>query len=203
MPNILFIDSVHPILEERLIQMGFVCEHDYTSSKTSIEERISNYIGIVIRSRFTIDKTFLDNAENLKFIARSGAGLENIDVAYAAQKNISVFNSPEGNKDAVGEHAIGMLLMLFNQLKQGDAQVRQGIWDREANRGIEFSGKTVGILGYGNMGEALAKKLVGFNCNVIAYDKYKKDFDGFFVDEVSLNELFEQTDILSLSLIHI
>ncbi|HEY9083966.1 MAG TPA: NAD(P)-dependent oxidoreductase [Vicingaceae bacterium] len=200
MPKILFIDTVHPILEERLIQMGFVCEHDYTSSKTSIEKSISDYFGIVIRSRFTINKSFLDKAINLKFIARSGAGLENIDVAYAAQKNISVFNSPEGNKDAVGEHAIGMLLMLFNQLKQGDAQVRQGIWDREANRGIELSGKTVGILGYGNMGEALAKKLVGFNCNVIAYDKYKKDFDGFFVDEVSLNELFEQTDILSIHL---
>ena len=200
MPNILFIDSVHPILEERLIQMGFVCDHDYTSSKTSIEERLSNYVGIVIRSRFTIDKTFLDNAENLKFIARSGAGLENIDVVYATQKNISVFNSPEGNKDAVGEHAIGMLLMLFNQLKQGDAQVRQGIWDREANRGIELSGKTVGILGYGNMGEALAKKLIGFDCKVIAYDKYKKDFSDLFVNEVSLNELFEQTDILSIHL---
>lgn len=200
MSKILFIDSVHPILEERLIQMGFVCEHDYTSSKISIEKRISDYFGIVIRSRFTINKSFLDKAINLKFIARSGAGLENIDVAFAAQKNISVFNSPEGNKDAVGEHAIGMLLMLFNKLKQGDAQVRQGIWDREANRGIELSGKTVGILGYGNMGEALAKKLIGFDCNVIAYDKYKKGFDGFFVTQVSLNELFEQTDILSIHL---
>ena len=200
MPKILFIDTVHPILEERLIQMGFVCEHDYTSSKTSIEKRISDYFGIVIRSRFTINKSFLDKAINLKFIARSGAGLENIDVAYAKQKNISVFNSPEGNRDAVGEHAIGMLLMLFNQLKQGDAQVRQGIWDRETNRGIELSGKTVGILGYGNMGEALAKKLVGFDCNVIAYDKYKKDFGGLFVNEVSLDELFEQTDILSIHL---
>src|SRR5690606_24254701 len=198
--KILFIDSVHPILEERLTQMEFACEHDYSSSKEMIETKITNYIGIVIRSRFTIDKSFLDKASKLKFIARSGAGLENIDIAYAAQKNIKVFNSPEGNKDAVGEHAIGMLLMLFNKLKQGDAQVRQGIWDREANRGIELSGKTVGILGYGNMGEALAKKLIGFNCKVIAYDKYKKDYSDDYTTEVSLEELFEQTDVLSIHL---
>lgn len=200
MHKILFIDSVHPILEERLTQMEFACEHDYSSSKEMIETKITNYIGIVIRSRFTIDKSFLDKASNLKFIARSGAGLENIDIAYAAQKNIKVFNSPEGNKDAVGEHAIGMLLMLFNKLKQGDAQVRQGIWDREANRGIELSGKTVGILGYGNMGEALAKKLIGFDCKVIAYDKYKKDYSDDYTTEVSLEELFEQTDVLSIHL---
>lgn len=200
MHKILFIDSVHPILEERLTQMEFACEHDYSSSKEMIETNIANYIGIVIRSRFTIDKSFLDKASKLKFIARSGAGLENIDIAYAAQKNIKVFNSPEGNKDAVGEHAIGMLLMLFNKLKQGDAQVRQGIWDREANRGIELSGKTVGILGYGNMGEALAKKLIGFDCKVIAYDKYKKDYSDDYTTEVSLEELFEQTDVLSIHL---
>jgi len=202
--KILFLDTVHPILEERLIQMGFVCEHDYTSSKEMIEEKIINYIGIVIRSRFTIDKLFLDKATNLKFIARSGAGLENIAVAYAEKNNVKVFNSPEGNKDAVGEHAIGMLLMLFNKLKQCDAQVRQGIWDREANRGIELAGKTVGIIGYGNMGSALAKKLMGFDCKVIAYDKYKvrsqKSEVRSWVDEVSLNELFEQTDILSIHL---
>ena len=200
MHKILFIDSVHPILEERLTQMEFACEHDYSSSKEMIETKIANYIGIVIRSRFTIDKSFLDKASKLKFIARSGAGLENIDIAYAAQKNIKVFNSPEGNKDAVGEHAIGMLLMLFNKLKQGDAQVRQGIWDREGNRGIELSGKTVGILGYGNMGEALAKKLIGFDCKVIAYDKYKKDYSDDYTTEVSLEELFEQTDVLSIHL---
>jgi D-3-phosphoglycerate dehydrogenase len=200
MSKILFIDSVHPILEERLTQMEFACEHDYSSPKEMIETKITNYIGIVIRSRFTIDKSFLDKASKLKFIARSGAGLENIDIAYAAQKNIKVFNSPEGNKDAVGEHAIGMLLMLFNKLKQGDAQVRQGIWDREANRGIELSGKTVGILGYGNMGEALAKKLIGFDCKVIAYDKYKKDYSDDYTTEVSLEELFEQTDVLSIHL---
>lgn len=200
MSKILFIDSVHPVLEERLTQMEFTCEHDYSSPKEIIETKISNYTGIVIRSRFTIDKSFLDKASKLKFIARSGAGLENIDLTYAEQKNIKVFNSPEGNKDAVGEHAIGMLLMLFNKLKQGDAQVRQGVWNREANRGIELSGKTVGILGYGNMGIALAKKLIGFDCKVIAYDKYKKDYSDNYITEVSLNELVKQTDVLSIHL---
>lgn len=202
--KILFLDTVHPILEERLVQMGFVCEHDYTSSKEEIEQKINSYFGVVIRSRFTIDKHFLDKATHLKFIARSGAGLENIAVAYAEKNNVKVFNSPEGNKDAVGEHAIGMLLMLFNKLKQGDAQVRQGIWDREANRGIELAGKTVGIVGYGHMGSTLAKKLSGFDCNVIAYDKYKvrsqKSEDRSWVDDVSLEELKEKSNIISIHL---
>ncbi|MBW6483327.1 MAG: hydroxyacid dehydrogenase [Vicingaceae bacterium] len=202
--KILFIDTVHSILEERLVQMGYACEHDYNSSKTTIEQKIKNYVGIVIRSRFSIDNCFLDKAENLKFIARSGAGLENIDVAYAEKKGVKVINSPEGNKDAVGEHAIGMLLMMFNKLKQGDAQVRQGIWDREANRGLELAGKTVGIIGYGNMGSALAKKLIGFDCNVIAYDKYKVRGWGLEVgswaDEVSLEELKAKATIISIHL---
>lgn len=202
--KILFLDTVHHILEERLIQLGFVCEHNYTSTKEEIEKTINNYFGIVIRSRFTIDKQFIDKALRLKFIARSGAGLENIDVAYVENKGIKIFNSPEGNKDAVGEHAIAMLLMLFNKLKQGDAQVRQGIWDREANRGLELSGKTVGIIGYGNMGSALAKKLSGFDCNVIAYDKYKvgnwKLEVGSWANEVSLEELKKKSDIISIHL---
>lgn len=202
--KILFIDTVHPVLEERLTQMGYDCKHDYYSPKVAIEQKIKNYVGVVVRSRFSIDNCFLDKAENLKFIARSGAGLENIDVAYAEKKGIKVINSPEGNKDAVGEHAIGMLLMLFNKLKQGDAQVRQGIWNREANRGLELAGKTVGIIGYGNMGEALAKKLKGFDCEVIAYDKYKARGWGLKVGswakEVSLEALKEKADIISIHL---
>lgn len=200
MKKVLFVDIVHPLLEERLIKMGFVCEHDYQSNKQTIEQNLSNYFGLVIRSRFPINQQFLDKAANLKFIARSGAGLENIDVAYAEKKGIKVFSSPEGNMDAVGEHAIGMLLMLFNQLKKGDAEVRKGIWDREGNRGLELSGKTVGIVGYGNMGSALVKKLQGFDCNVIAYDKYKKDFSNKLVKEVGLPTLFKETDILSIHL---
>ena len=198
--KILFVDTVHPILEERLIELGYVCEHDLKSSKEKIEAKIDQYFGLVIRSRFPIDEVFLNQATNLKFIARSGAGLENINVAYAEEKGVTVFNSPEGNMDAVGEQAIGMLLMLFNQLKKGDLEVRKGIWDREGNRGLELSKKTVGIIGYGNMGKALAKKLSGFGCRVIAYDKYKKGFESNIVEEVSLETIFSETDVLSIHL---
>jgi len=200
MKKVLFIDSVHPVLEERLTAIGYICEHELTATKPTIELIIENYFGLVIRSRFPIDRQFLDQAANLKFIARSGAGLENIDVVYAEKKGIKVFNSPEGNMDAVGEQAIGMLLMLFNQLKKGDEEVRAGIWDREGNRGLELSGKTVGIIGYGNMGQTLAKKLSGFGCKVIAYDKYKKGFGDSTVKEVSLTEIFEKTNVLSIHL---
>lgn len=198
--KILFVDAVHPVLEERLLNLGYSCVHNLTTTKETVELNIDNYLGFVIRSRFPIDKQFLDKAINLKFIARSGAGIENIDVAYAEEKGIKVFNSPEGNMDAVGEQAIGMLLMLFNQLKKGDAEVRAGIWDREGNRGLELSGKTVGIIGCGNMGKALAKKLSGFGCKVIGYDKYKRGFGNSTVEEVSLTEMFEKTDILSIHL---
>lgn len=204
--KVLFLDAVHPILEERLLTLKYVCEHDYFSSKQEIEAKIASYFGVVIRSRITLDQTFLNQATNLKFIARSGSGLENIDVTFAQQKGIKVFNSPEGNRDAVGEHAVGMLLFLFNQLKKGDTEVRQGIWDREGNRGIELLGKTVGIIGYGNMGNAFAKKLSGFDCKIIAYDKYKvrspnPSIDGrSWAEEVSLEELKEKADIISIHL---
>jgi D-3-phosphoglycerate dehydrogenase len=198
--KILFIDVVHPILEDRLNNLGFVCEYDYTSTKQEIENKISSYFGLVIRSRFPIDKIFIDKSTSLKFIARSGAGLENIDIAYAEKKEISVFNSPEGNMDAVGEQSIGMLLMLFNQLKKGDAEVRKGVWNREGNRGLEIAGKTIAIIGYGNMGKAFAKKLSSFNCNVIAYDKYKTDFSNNKAKEVDLDTVFEIADIVSIHL---
>jgi D-3-phosphoglycerate dehydrogenase len=200
MKKVLFVDVVHPVLEERLTSLGFICENDYQSDKGTIAQKISDYFGLVIRSRFPIDQQFLDKASHLKFIARSGAGLENIDVAYAEEKGIKVFNSPEGNMDAVGEQAIGMLLTLFNHLKKGDAEVRKGVWDREGNRGLELSRKTVGIVGYGNMGSALAKKLQGFDCKVIAYDKYKSGFSSNIVKEVDLPTLFKETDVLSIHL---
>lgn len=198
--KILFLDTVHSILEERLTALGYSCEQDLTSSKEEVELKIANYFGIVIRSRFTIDQTFLGKAINLKFIARSGAGLENIDLKSTEERGVKVFNSPEGNRDAVGEHALGMLLMLFNQLKKGDDEIRSGIWDREGNRGLEITGKTVGIIGYGNMGKALAKKLSGFECKIIAHDKYKTGFGGDIVEEVDLEKIFEETDILSIHL---
>jgi D-3-phosphoglycerate dehydrogenase len=198
--KILFVDSVHPILEERLSALNCELDFDYKSSKKEIETKINQYQGLVIRSRFPIDSLFLNLATNLQFIARSGAGLENIDLAYAEEKGITVFSSPEGNMDAVGEQAVGMLLMLFNQLKKGDVEVRNGIWDREGNRGLEIAGKTIGIIGYGNMGQAFAKKLSGFDCKVIAYDKYKTNFTDNFVQEVDLQKFQQESDVISIHL---
>lgn len=196
--KVLFIDSVHPILWERLENNGYTCIDGTSWKREKIIKGISGINGVVIRSKFTIDKEFLDQATSLKFITRSGAGLENIDINYAKEKNVQVFNSPEGNRDAVGEQAIGMLLSLFNNLNRADQEVRQGLWKREENRGIELKGKTVGIIGYGNMGQAFAQRLRGFDCRVIAYDKYKTNFSEKHAQSASLEQIFEETDILSL-----
>ena len=198
--KILFVDPVHSILEERLLALGCTCDHDYQSSKPAIEAKINQYDGFVIRSRFPVDNVFLTAAKNLKFIARSGAGLENIDLSSAQKNNILVFNSPEGNRGAVGEHALAMLLGLFNQIIKGDSEVRKGIWDREGNRGIELAGKTVGIIGYGNMGKAFATTLSGLGCTVLAYDKYKTNFSDHYTKEVTLEELQRDAQIISLHL---
>lgn len=198
--KVAFIDIVHPILQKTLQKKGFECDNLETKSKTEIRNVIHKYDGIVIRSRIKLNVEFLALATQLKFIARSGAGMENIDLAFCAKHNITCFNSPEGNMQAVAEHGLGLLLMLFNHLKRGDAEVRQGIWRREENRGEELSAKTVGLVGYGNMGSAFAKVLSGIGCKVIAYDKYKIDFSNNYVKEVSLEELYEQTDVLSLHL---
>src|SRR5690554_777382 len=200
MKKVIFIDSVHPILAERLENAGYTCDWKSELDRAAILSILKNYEGVVIRSKFLFDKEVFDAAPNLKWIARSGAGMENIDTALASKLNIRCFNSPEGNRDAVAEHAIGMLLMLFNQLTQADSEVRKGEWNREKNRGIELKGKTVGILGYGYMGEAFAKRLSGFSVKAVAYDKYKKAFENEFVKEVNLSTLFEQTDILSIHL---
>ena len=159
--HILHIDSNHPLLWDQLEQAGFVNHEDFTSSKEQIEAKIQDYQGIVIRSRFKIDQTFLDKATNLQFIARVGAGLESIDCDYAKTKGIHLIAAPEGNRNAVGEHAIGMLLSLMNKLNRADKLVREGKWIREGNRGFELEGKTVGLIGYGNMGKSFAKKLSG------------------------------------------
>ncbi len=195
--KVLLIDSNHPILQSGLEKLGCVCEEDYTSTKQQIEEKISDYEGIVIRSRFNINQHFLDKATNLKFIARVGAGLESIDVDYAEERGIQLISAPEGNRNAVGEHALGMILALFNNLKKADIEIRQGKWLREANRGIELEGKTVGIIGYGNMGKAFAKKLKGFEVEVICYD-IKEGVGDENCKQVTLKELQEKTDVLSL-----
>ncbi|TXK78450.1 2-hydroxyacid dehydrogenase [Mesonia sp. K4-1] len=194
---ILHVDRNHPLMLEQLQAYGFQNEEDYISAKSEIEDKISNYDGLIIRSRFTIDQTFLDAATNLKFIGRLGAGLENIDTAYAEKKGIQLFSAPEGNRNAVGEHALGMLLGLFNHLRRADQEVRNGIWKREENRGLELEGKTVGIIGFGNMGRAFAKKLRGFDCEVIFYD-LKENIGNQDARQVSLKELQENAEVLSL-----
>jgi D-3-phosphoglycerate dehydrogenase len=200
MPKILFIDSNHPRLHELLLEKGFVCDLFYDRPAEELKKLIPQYEGIVIRSKFKITKEIIDAAPNLKCIARAGAGMENIDVEYATQKGITCINSPEGNRDAVAEHALGMLLMLFNNLKKADSEVREGKWLREENRGVELGGKTVGIIGYGNMGAAFAKRLQGFSVEILAYDKYKKGFGYDFVKESTPEEIFEKADVLSLHL---
>jgi len=196
--KILFIDSNHPRLHEMLIEQGFQCDLFYDKPADELKRLIPQYDGIVLRSKFKITKEIIDSAPNLKCIARVGAGMENIDVAHATQKGIVCVNSPEGNRDAVAEHTVGMLLCLFNNISKANAEVKNSKWLREENRGVELCGKTVGIIGYGNMGAAFAQRLQGFGVKVLAYDKYKKGFGTEFVTETSLQEIFEQTDILSL-----
>ncbi len=195
--KILHLDTNHPLLINQLNDLGFDNIENYTASKSEVEGIISNYDGIVIRSRFKIDKTFIDAATNLKFIARVGAGLESIDVNYAQKKGIHLISAPEGNRNAVGEQALGMLLALFNNLKKADLEIRNGKWLRENNRGIELEGKTVGIIGYGNMGKAFAKKLNGFDVEVICYD-IKANVGDENCKQVSLDEVQEKSDVLSL-----
>jgi len=195
--KILHLDKNHKLLINQLNDLNFMNHEDYTSSKEAIESKISDYDGLIIRSRFAIDKHFLDKATNLKFIGRVGAGLENIDCDYAESKGIHLISAPEGNRNAVGEHALGMLLSLFNKLNKADIEVRQGKWLREDNRGVELEGKTVGLIGYGNMGKAFAKKLRGFNVEVLCYD-IKPNVGDDNAKQISLSDLQEKADVLSL-----
>lgn len=195
--NILSLDKNHPLLNQGLIHAGFSVDEDLNSSRQDLLKKIENYDGIIIRSRTPIDKEFLKQAKKLKFIGRVGAGLENIDEDYAVERGIAVFNAPEGNRDSVGEHALGMLLMLLHRLNLADLEVRKGIWRREENRGDELLGKTVGIIGYGNMGKAFAQRLQGFGVNVICYDIKEKVGDTN-ARQVPMQELFKTTDVLSL-----
>lgn len=195
--RILHLDTNHPVLWNGLEDAGFINEGDYKSTKAEVEDKIANYNGIVIRSRFKIDKAFIDRATNLKFIARVGAGLESIDCDYAQSKGIHLIAAPEGNRNAVGEQALGMLLSLFNNLNKADRQVREGHWIREGNRGHELDGKTVGIIGYGNMGKSFAKKLRGFDVEVLCYD-IKNSVADANATQVSLEEFREKVDVVSL-----
>ena len=195
--KILLLDKNHPLITEQLSEKGLVLEEDFSSSYEQVLEKIHLYEGVIIRSRIPLDAHFLEKAKNLKFIARVGAGMENIDISKAQELGIKLINSPEGNKDAVAEHVIGTLLVLMNRLFISSNEVKKGIWLREENRGEEILGKTFGIIGYGNMGKAVAKRLSGFGCKTIFYD-IKPNLSDEFASQVSLQELQENADILSL-----
>ncbi|HPZ25512.1 MAG TPA: 2-hydroxyacid dehydrogenase [Kaistella sp.] len=197
--KILLLDKNHPLITEQLSAKGFVFEEDFTSSYDEVLKKISNYDGIIIRSRIPVDKNFLEHAKNLKFIARVGAGMENIDVEFAKSLGIKLISSPEGNRDSVAEHVVGMLLIVMNRLFIASNEVKNGIWKREENRGDELLGKTFGIIGYGNMGKAVAKRLSGFGVKVIFHDILPNLSDEYGT-QVSLETIKNEADILSLHL---
>ena len=200
MKKILCIDSNHDILHETLINAGFQCDLFWNKSKEELIQLLPNYDGAVIRSKFKFTKDILDLATSLKCIGRVGAGMENIDLNYAKSKGIICLSAPEGNRDAVGEHTLGMLLMLLNNLKRADAEVRKGIWKRAENRGYEIKEKTVAVIGYGNMGSEFAKRLQGFGCTILAHDTVKTNFGNEFVTESSLQKIYDEADIISIHL---
>lgn len=195
--RILLLDKNHPLITEQLLEKNFILEEDFTSSYDEVCRKIENYDGVIIRSRIPLDKSFLECAKNLKFIARVGAGMENIDIPVAEKLGIQLINSPEGNRDSVAEHVVGMLLVLMNRLFIASQEVKDGIWLREENRGDELLGKTVGMIGYGNMGKATAKRLSGFGCTVIFHDILPGLSDEY-ATQVSTEELKERAEILSL-----
>jgi D-3-phosphoglycerate dehydrogenase len=196
--KVLFVDSTHPVLPEKLKSAGLQVDYQPDITKTEVKEIIQLYDGVVVRSKLQLDAELLEKAIKLKFIARVGSGLENIDVTYAGHRNIICLNAPEGNRDAVGEHTLGILLAMMNKISRADAEVKSGKWLREANRGYELKGKTVGIIGYGNMGSAFAQRLKGFEVTTLAYDKYKFEYSDDYAEENTLEEIFEKSDILSL-----
>ncbi|MBG37453.1 MAG: hydroxyacid dehydrogenase [Flavobacteriales bacterium] len=194
MNKVLFIDTTHKYLIDQLEKKNIVCDFEFSKTKSQIEKIIAKYDGIVIRSRFKIDKKFIDAAKKLKFIARAGSGLENIDIKYAEQKKIKCINAAEGNKQAVAEHALALILNLFNKINQANNELKSGKWLREENRGIELSGKKIGIIGFGNTGSSFVNLLKNFDLELLVYDKYKQNYEY----KSSLKEIFEKAEILSL-----
>jgi D-3-phosphoglycerate dehydrogenase len=196
-PKILIADELHPAFKYGAQDLGFEVVDDPKITREEVLKCISDFDGIAIRTKFRIDKEILEAAERLKFVARAGAGMDNIDVEFAEQHHIKLINAPEGNCDAVGEHAVSLLLSLMNNLRKADAEIRSGIWNREGNRGYELKEKTVGIIGYGHTGQAFAKKIKGFGVNIIAYDKYKYRYSDEFVQENSMEQIVKYSDVLS------
>ncbi|HMR18713.1 MAG TPA: NAD(P)-dependent oxidoreductase [Sphingobacterium sp.] len=195
--KILIVDDVHEVLMEKLQKEGISYDYHPAITREEAEKIISGYEGLIIRSKFQVDQQFMDLNPNLWFIGRAGAGMDNIDERYAGSKGITLISANEGNRDAVGEHMIGMLLSLMNNLNRGDREIRSGLWQREENRGYELKGRTIALIGYGHNGQAMARKLSGFDVTVIAYDKYKTGFSDSYATEVSMEEIVRQADVLS------
>ncbi|WP_250631245.1 2-hydroxyacid dehydrogenase [Rhodoflexus caldus] len=196
--RVLIIDTMHESLLPMLEKAGFAPDYLPQITRAEILDIVGHYQVMIVRSKTPIDAELLGKATQLEVLARAGAGTDQVDMAALQACNIALINAPEGNRDAVGEHAMGMLLALMNKLLQADAQVRQKIWQREANRGYELMGKTVGIIGYGHMGQSFAKRLSGFGCRVLAYDKYKSGFSDTYATEASLEQLWAEAEVLSL-----
>ncbi|MDF2159316.1 2-hydroxyacid dehydrogenase [Algoriphagus sp. CAU 1675] len=196
--RILIIDEMHSSIIPMLEKDGHHVTYSPKITREEIIEQVGDYDGLIIRSKTPMNRELLEKASNLKFIGRAGAGLDQIDLDFMAERGIQLFHAAKGNRDAVAEHAIGGLLALFNHLIQADSEVRKGIWDREGNRGHELMGKTVGIMGFGNMGEAFAKRLRGFGVEILVYDKYKQDFGTDRVQEVIWEKLKAEADVLSI-----
>jgi len=197
MIKILHLDENHEILKNGLSELGFQNIFDFKSSKKEIEKKISEFHGVVIRSRIKIDKDLINRAENLKFIARVGSGTENIDCDHAKNKGISILSAGEGNANAVGEHSLSLILSLFNNIIKSNNEVIDNIWLREDNRGIELDGKTIGIIGYGKTGKSFAKKLSGFNVEILCNDIVKNKGDKYS-KQVSLDLIKSNCDVISL-----
>jgi D-3-phosphoglycerate dehydrogenase / 2-oxoglutarate reductase len=196
--SILIVDDMHPGIVPGLQKLGFTADYRPDIQRAEMLDVIRDYVGIIIRSKTEVDGELLSKASNLKFVARAGAGTDKIDLGLCEQRKIPVLNAPEGNQDALAEHALGMLIALMNKIVISDQQVRQFIWDREGNRGHEIHGKFVGIIGYGHMGSAFAKRLAGFSCQVLSYDKYKTGYEDIYARESTMEQLFNESDILSL-----
>jgi len=196
--RVLIVDQMHESIVPLLTAIGFDPAYEPSITHDEVKAKIENYVGLIVRSKLPVDRELIDAAGELKFVARAGAGMDRLDTDYLYQKGVHVLNAPEGNRDAVGEHAIGLLLNLLNRITISNEQVKSNLWKREESRGIELKNKVVGICGFGNTGESFARKLAGFGCRVLAFDKYKQGFSSSYVEEVSLDEFRKRVEILSL-----
>ena len=197
MKKCLIIDDLHDCIIPLLEEAGYAVDYRPGLSRSEVLTGIADYEGLIVRSKLAVDRELIDAALKLRFVGRAGAGLDQLDVEALTARNIAILNAPEGNRDALAEHLVGMLLSLLNHISRADRQVRAGTWDREGNRGTELMGKTIGLVGYGYMGQAFAQRLSGFGVTVLAYDKYRRDYTDRYATEATMHELHERAEVLS------